>query len=67
MATPITNAAVVEFSLLNHTQPEVDARALCAALLEMSRINAAGHAAVELMMEETFLIDATLTARAPAP
>ena len=63
MATPITNAAVVEFQLAAGTQPEVDARALCAALLELSRVNASNHLAVEIMMEETFLIDATLTSR----
>jgi len=60
---PITNAAVVEFQLVEGTQPEVDARALCAALLELSRINASNHLAVEVMVEELFLIDDTLTTR----
>ena len=55
----ITNGAVVEFAAQT-VQPGVDARNLCAALLEQSRINADNKAHVEAVVQE--LVDlASLT------
>ncbi len=57
MASPITNAAVVEFAAQS-VQPGADARFLCAALLEQSRINADNKAHVEAVVNELVVLAA---------
>ena len=51
MSSIITNGAVVEFASQT-VQPGVDARNLCAALLEQSRINVDNKAHVEAVVTE---------------